>query len=730
MEKEFILDIKGMSCAACSASVQNVLEKMPGVVHASVNLATNSAVVVTNGDVGLNDLESAIDSAGFSAKPAKGAASITQTDHRFKKRQVITAFIAGMAVMYIGMAGHWNWPLPHIISMHMNPMNFALIQLVLTALVIYCGNNFFINGMRMLLRLHPNMDTLVMLGAGSAFIYSVVMTFLIPVNNNAVHSLYYESAAVVVALVLLGKYLEENSKNRAKSALSNLAGLVPKDALIIRNGEEIKVAAADVVPGEIVLCGAGTRIPVDGVVEKGQSSVDESALTGESLPVYKGPGDKVSGGTLVVDGVLQVKATGVGKNTAISQVVDLVIQAQQNKAKISRLADTISLYFVPAVTAIAVIAAVIWALNGRGADFVVNIFVSVLVVACPCALGLATPIAVMVGTGRGAQLGILYRGGDVTETAAKVNAVLFDKTGTITKGKLHVKSVRSIINETDLIKIAACAEYGATHPIGRAIEEYAEKSGVQAQEPLEVKNIPGRGVIAKSDIGQIVIGTKALMENEKITVDAQDVAGSTMVYIALDGKYIGSIALADEIRPDAKKTVELLKEKDIAVVMVTGDNEGAANVIAQEAGITDIVAHVLPGQKANVVDKYKCDGYTVAFVGDGVNDAPALATADVGISVFGGTDVAMDSSGILLMTDETSGVAKCLYLAKQVMRTIKQNLFWAFIYNCIGIPIAAGVWYAFGGPLLTPMFAGLAMALSSVCVVLNSLRLQGYKFNK
>lgn len=727
-EKEFLLDVKGMTCASCSASVQNVLEKVPGVVYANVNLATNSAIVVTDGSVIADTLESAVNAAGFSASRAKGAATVTQDDHRFKKGYIILAFIMGMIVMYIGMAGHWNWLLPSFISMHQNPLNFAIIQLILTIIVIFCGKGFFINGARALIKMHPNMDTLVMLGTGSAFIYSLVMTFLIPSDANAVHNLYYESAAVVVALVLLGKYLEENSKNRAKSALANLASLVPKDAIVIRNGEEITIAAADVKPGEIVFCATGTRIPVDGVVEKGQSGVDESALTGESLPVYKGVGDKVSGGTLVIDGVLQVKTTGVGKNTAISQVVDLVVQAQQKKAEISRLADRISLYFVPIVTIIAIISAITWVISGQNANFVVNVFVSVLVVACPCALGLATPIAVMVGTGRGAQMGILYRGGDVTELASKVNAVLFDKTGTITKGKLHVTEIYAVNDERELIEMAAAAEYGASHPIAKAIEEFAWDKGIKANEPQNIQNIAGRGVIAQTEKDKIIVGTKDLMEIEKIKIDNRYVAGSTLVYVALNGKYIGLIALADEIREDSAKTVKLLKNHGIKVVMVTGDNEEAAQVIAKQAGIEDVIAHVLPNEKANEVEKYKDKGYKVAFVGDGINDAPALATADVGISVFGGTDVAMDSSGIILMNDETTGVAASLFLAQRIMRTIKQNLFWAFIYNCIGIPIAAGVWYNVFGLLLSPMFAGLAMAMSSVCVVLNSLRLQAYKF--
>jgi len=718
-----------MSCAACSAAVQSVLDKKEGVIYASVNLATNSAVVITDGTVDAQSLIEAVDDSGYQASLAKGEATVTQDDHRFKKWEVLTAFIVGMVVMYIGMAGHWNWPLPDAVSMDANPLNFALIQLILTAVVIICGRRFFTSGFKALIKLHPNMDTLVMLGTGSAFIYSLVMTLMIGTDPHAVHSLYYESSAVVIALVLLGKYLEENSKNRAKSAITNLAGLVPKDAVVIREGKEENIPAADVKKGDIVLCGTGTRIPVDGIVESGQASVNESALTGESLPVFKEKGSKVSGGTLVTDGVLRVEAVGIGHETAISQVVRLVVQAQQKKAKISRLADRISLYFVPAVTVIAVIAAVIWAISGQDADFVINIFVSVLVVACPCALGLATPIAVMVGTGKGAQMGILYRGGDVIEAAAKIDTVLFDKTGTITKGKLHVVESKALNgDETDLLYLAASAEYGATHPIAAAINGQAKTQGISTTVPENINNIAGRGVKAETGRGEVVIGTHQLMENEGMEIDEVKIPGATLVYVALNKVYLGYIALADEIKDDAAKTISRLNREGLETVMVTGDNIEAAKVIASEAGMKEFVAQVLPDEKAGVVDKLKAEGKKTAFAGDGINDAPALATADVGISVYGGTDVAMDSSSIILMNDDTESVAKSILLARRVLRTIKQNLFWAFIYNCVGIPIAAGVWYAFGGPLLTPMFAGLAMALSSICVVTNSLRLALYKY--
>lgn len=727
MDEEYQLEIDGMFCAACSAAVQNALDKTQGVVYASVNLATNSAVVVAKEGVTPAELIDAVEATGYTAKLAKEAPKITQDEHRFQTWEIVTAFILAMIVMYIGMGGHWNWPLPEFLSYETHPLSCALWQMALTVAVMICGRHFFTNGTKALVHLHPNMDTLVTLGTGSAFIYSFVMTCMIPSDPHAVHSLYYESAAVVVALVLLGKYLEESSKNRAKGAIANLASLVPKEAIIIKDGKEIKVPADQVSVGDIVLVGPGIRIPVDGVVVEGQASVDQSTLTGESLPVFRKEGSKVSGGTLVTDGVLQIRATEVGQNTAISQVVALVLQAQQKKARISRLADRISLYFVPAVTGIAIAAAIVWACVGQDANFVLNIFVSVLVVACPCALGLATPIAVMVGTGRGAQMGILFRGGDVAENAAGIDMVLFDKTGTITKGKLHVVNVNAYNgDEGRLVRLAATAEYGASHPIGIAVQNYANFLAITPRKPDKIENVPGRGVIATLGQDRIVVGTQEFMKLEGIETHGQRTPGSTLVYVAENGVFQGVLAFADEIKADSKQTVRVLHEHHIETAMITGDNLEAAQLIANEADIRHVVAEVLPKDKAQEVAKFEEDGKKVAFVGDGVNDAPALATANVGISVFGSTDVAVDSAGIILMTDDISGVAKALLLGRKIMRIIKQNLFWAFIYNVVGIPLAAGVWYAFGGPLLSPMFAGLAMACSSVCVVLNSLRLTRY----
>ncbi|MEG1393886.1 MAG: heavy metal translocating P-type ATPase [Christensenellaceae bacterium] len=731
MQKEISFSIKGMSCASCAAAVEQVLSNSAGVIYASVNLAAGSAFVVAEDKVDENTLVDAVNHLGYTAAIARDAQMITQDEHRFKKWEIILAFVCGMIVMYIGMSAHFNWALPEIIAVNSHPMNFAWIQLILTIPVMIAGRSFFVNGMKSLIKLHPNMDTLVMLGTGSALIYSIVMTVLIPQYPHAVHSLYFESAAVVIALVLLGKYLEESSKNRAKSAISNLAELVPKDATILIDGKETIVKASEVAVGDIVLVGVGQRIAVDGIVYAGQASVDESTLTGESLPVFKQEGMAVSGGTLVTDGVLQIQATNVGKDTAISQVVKLVVQAQQKKAKISRLADKISAVFVPSVAAIAIISAVIWAIVGKDANFVINIFVSVLVVACPCALGLATPIAVMVGTGRAAQLGILFRGGDVVEIASKVDTILFDKTGTITKGKLYIVNISPLTGtEETVLKLAATAEYGATHPIAKAINEYAAFMEIESAEPNQIRNVAGRGVVASTNNGEITIGTKEFMEIENIRTSELKQDSSTLVYVAENKTLVGIISLADEIKDDADETISLLHENHLKTVMITGDNARVAEKIARQAGIVDFVANVLPEQKAQQVEKWRKKGKIVAFVGDGVNDAPALATADVGISAFGGTDVAADSSGIILMRDDTQSIAQSILLSKKIMRIIKQNLFWAFIYNIIGIPIAAGVWFAFGGPTLTPMFAGLAMAFSSVCVVLNSLRLSAYNRKK
>lgn len=737
--KHVKINVQGMTCAACSASVERALRRVDGVVQATVNLATNSATVLCDPSVSPEHLVEVVNKTGFTAALADEDEVNVALTHTISKKRLITALICGAVVLYIGMSHMLpvRLPLPAIIDDRVNPLNFALIQLVFTVPVLICGRNFFINGMKNLIKRHPNMDSLVMIGTTTAFLYSLYNTFTIVQGNaHGAHNLYYESAAVVVALVLLGKFLEENSKNSAKKAINSLVSMIPNTAILLKDGQEVEVPAKQVRVKNIVLVKPGTRIPVDGTVLSGQASVDESMLTGESLPVYKEVGSHVSGGTICKDGMLQIEATGVGGNTAISQVLRLVTEAQERKAPAARLADKISGIFVPTVVSIAIITSILWAISGKELAFVLNNFVAVLVVACPCALGLATPIAVIAGTGRGANLGILYRGGDVIETAAGVNTVIFDKTGTITYGKLKTAAVTPAkgIEELELLGYCASAESGSEHPIAAAILDRAQQDGITVIRPESTQSIPGRGIIAKVDGKTVIAGTMALMELEKIEIpeneDTTVLPGCTAIYVALDANYIGMISLSDTIRPDARDAIAQLNAMGIETVMITGDNEGAAKLIAKEAGIASVRAQVLPQDKHQAVEEFKKQGRIVAMVGDGINDAPALAGANVGIALSSGTDVAAESSGIILMREDLHAVLDSLKLSRKTMQIIRQNLFWAFIYNMIGIPIAAGLLVLFGGPAFSPVFGGAAMAFSSVSVVSNSLRLTRYQPNK
>ncbi len=734
MDKNIIrLSIDGMTCAACSASVERALNRKSGVDSAVVNLATNTATIYSDGSITEQQLITAVEKAGFGAEIAKD--SIEQDKFRISTTQLVVALLFGGLELYIGMSHMLPipLPLPDIISMEHNAVNFALVQLVLTVIVLVAGAKFFVSGIKNIIARHPNMDSLVAIGTGTAFIYSIYNTILVIGGSaHSAHNLYYESAAVVVALVLLGKYLEERSKSAAKKAITALASMLPGTAIVERNGDEMEIASKQVKKGDIVIVKPGLRIAVDGTVVSGEAAVDESMLTGESLPVFKEVDSKVSGGTVCKDGYLKITATGIGNNTAIAQVLRLVTEAQERKAPAARLADKISGVFVPSVVAIAILSSIIWLIAGKDFEFVMNIFVSVLVVACPCALGLATPIAVMAGSGRGATLGILYRGGDVIEAAAKIKTVFFDKTGTITHGKLRVDKVITYgIDEQELLYLAGCAEKGSEHPIAIAVVEHVEKQGMAMVAPQTLRAYAGRGMFAVVDNKEILAGTAALMELENVAIPATELEkipqGCTAMYIAVDGEYRGFIALSDSIREDAQKTVARLADMGIETGMITGDNASVANMIASQAGIKRVRAQVLPQDKSAEVESVRAEGNGVAMVGDGINDAPALAAADVGIAVHGGTDAAAESSGIILMRSDIGAVADALLLSRKTMRIIRENLFWAFIYNCVGIPIAAGVLFAFGGPLLTPAFAGGAMALSSVSVVTNSLRLSKYK---
>ena len=582
------------------------------------------------------------------------------------------------------------------------------------------------------------MDTLVAIGTGSAFLYSLyALVQIAGGDHEAVMSLYFESAAVVVTLVMLGKYLEAVSKGKTSEAIKKLMNLRPETAVVLDDkGEEKEIPLDWLEPGMTVLVKPGASIPVDGEVVDGVSSVDESMLTGESLPVEKAAGSAVTGGSINGEGLLKFKVTKVGKDTALSKIIQLVEDAQGKKAPIAKLADVVSGWFVPIVLAIAVIAAGGWAIAGKDFSFVLNVFVSVLVIACPCALGLATPTAIMVGTGKGAELGILIKGGEALETVHKVDTVVLDKTGTITEGKPQLTDLKVYggWKQDELLRVVAAAEKGSEHPIARAVIAAAEERHLEAPAPDSFRAVPGRGIDAVVGGKRILAGNKKLMEEENIDLAQAETdgpslsgRGRTLLYIAAEGKLCGLLAAADKVKPTSREAIDRMKGMGIEVVMLTGDNKETAGVIAGEVGVDRVLADVLPEDKSNQVRLLQEAGKKVAMVGDGINDAPALAQAEVGLAIGTGTDVAVESADIVLMRGDLNEVPTAIALSRATIRNIKENLFWAFVYNSAGIPFAAGLFYLFGGPLLSPMFAGAAMAFSSVCVVGNALRLKRFK---
>lgn len=747
--KKIELGVEGMTCSACSAAVERALKKLDGVSFAGVNLTTNRATVEYDpAVVKLSNIKDAITGAGYTPREIQEE---TANDQETEKRQkalrnmrtrLIVAIIFSIPILYIAMSHMFpqlNAPLPEFMSSHDFPLVFALVQLVLTLPVMIAGSRFFKVGLKTLFKGAPNMDSLVAIGTGSAFVYSVYATVQIYLGEFMFSaSLYFESAAVVITLVMLGKYFEAVSKGKTSEAIKKLMGLKPKTAIIIKDGSEMEVPLDEVAVGDVVLLRPGSSVPVDGVVLDGISSVDESMLTGESLPVEKQPGQPVTGGSINGEGLIKFQATRVGADTALSKIIKLVEEAQGKKAPIAKLADVISGYFVPAVLIIAFTAAVIWALTGRDFNFVLNIFVTVLVIACPCALGLATPTAIMVGTGKGAELGILIKGGEALETTHKIKAVVLDKTGTITEGKPVLTDVKyyGAADVTQALTLCASAERGSEHPIARAIVQGALDRGISLIEPDTFKAVPGRGIDAVVLGRRVLAGNVLLMQENGIDAaaavqDAESLsgAGRTLMYVAVDGKLEALMAAADTVKPGSKKAVGQLKAMGIDVYMITGDNKNTAAAIAKEVEITNVLSDVLPQDKAGQVKILQGKGLKVAMVGDGINDAPALVQADVGMAIGTGTDVAVESADVVLMRGDLQEVPVAIALSRATIRNIRQNLFWAFIYNMVGIPLAAGVLFAFGGPLLTPIFAGGAMALSSVSVVSNALRLKRFKIN-
>ncbi len=752
-KKKIELKIGGMTCAACAKAVERVTKKLDGVENSTVNIATEKAnIEYDTSKVTVSQIKGAIEKAGYSIIEEKKD-SIVDEDKLRKEKERKTLFLKfiiavgfSIPLFYIAMGPMISkpfgpWPVPIIIDPMINPLNYALIQIILVIPVMGAGYRFYINGFKSLINKNPNMDTLVAIGTSAAFIYSVYTTFKISTITMEVghghHQLYFESAGIIIALILLGKYLESRSKGKTGEAIKKLMGLQPKTALIVKGDSEIEIPIDEVEEGDIIIVKPGSKIPVDGVVVEGHTSVDESMLTGESIPVEKNIGDNVTGASINKNGLIKFRAEKVGSDTTLAQIIKLVEDAQGKKAPIAALADTVSGYFVPVVIIIALLSATLWfVLGNKDLEFVLTIFISVLVIACPCALGLATPTAIMVGTGKGAENGILIKGGEALELAHKVDTVIFDKTGTITEGKPTVTDILTTnnIDKDYLLSLAASAEKGSEHPLGEAIVRFGEEKNIEFKKVENFKAIPGHGIEVNIDGKIVLLGNKKLMNDKAIVLEdlefkSDELAsiGKTPMYIAIDNTLGGIIAVADTVKENSKKAIEKLHEMGIKVAMVTGDNKKTANAIAKEVGIDIVVSEVLPKDKSNEVKKLQSNGSFVAMVGDGINDAPALAQADIGIAIGSGTDVAMESADIVLMKSDLMDVPTAIKLSNETIRNIKQNLFWAFGYNTIGIPIAAGLLYIFGGPLLNPMFAAAAMSLSSVSVVTNALRLKNFK---
>lgn len=738
--------IKGMTCASCSSAVERVTRKMEGVSESNVNLATNRMTITyEERSVTPQDIMDRVERAGFEASPEedKGKDQTREEEeelqegHRRMKRRLIGAICLAIPLLYVSM-GHMvpiPMPLPSVIDMHEAPFNFALTQLILTVCILICGRKFYIVGFKTLFRGHPNMDSLVAIGTGSAFIYSLVMTVMIPSDPSAVHNLYYESSAVVVTLVMLGKYMESKSKGKTSEAIKKMMELAPDTAVRLVDGKEEQVQIDQIAVGDILLIRPGSRVPLDGKVVGGNSSVDESMLTGESIPVEKDLDDLVIGGSLNYNGSLQVEVTHTGSDTTLSKIIKLMEEAQGRKAPISKLADRVAGYFVPTVLVIAVLAAVIWALTGQELAFVLTVFVSVLVIACPCALGLATPTAIMVGTGLGATHGILIKSGEALEIAHKVDTVVLDKTGTVTLGQPRVvRIVSRNLSKEKLLEIAAACEVPSEHPLGQAIVREAAEQDLKLEKAEDFQSVTGQGIRASYQGQTILVGNARMMEAAGVDIaileaESESAAekGQTPMYVVADQVLEGFISVADTVKENSAEAISQIKGLGVQVYMLTGDHQKTADHIGSLVHVDHVIAQVMPGDKAAVVQKLQDEGKRVMMVGDGINDAPALAQADVGVAIGSGSDIAIESGDIVLMKSDLMDVYRAIRLSKGTIRNIKQNLFWAFIFNSLGIPVAAGVLHAFGGPLLNPIFAGLAMSFSSVFVVSNALRLKTLK---
>ncbi|MFV0527566.1 MAG: heavy metal translocating P-type ATPase [Lachnospiraceae bacterium] len=741
------IPIGGMTCAACAQRVEKAVGKMEGVPEVSVNFATEKATITYDPKVvRISDIKSTIEKAGYKALESTGINAADEDRLRKQKetRVLWTKFIISavfsIPLLYIAMAPMISFvklPFPEAIAPMNYPLIYALLELILVIPVLCVGNKFYSVGFKALWQRSPNMDSLIAIGTSAAVIYSAYNTWQIATGHfMAVDSLYYETAGIIITLILLGKSLEAVSKGRTSEAIKKLMGLAPKTALLLVNGEEKEVPIDEVEIGDIIIVKPGAKIPVDGTVLEGHTAVDESMLTGESMPVDKKAGDPVYAASLNTNGTMQFRADKVGSDTALAQIIKLVEDAQGSKAPIAQMADIVSGYFVPIVCGIALLAGIAWLISTRDLEFALTIFISVLVIACPCALGLATPTAIMVGTGKGAEHGILIKGGEALETAHKINTIVFDKTGTITEGKPTVTDiiVTPAVTADHLLLITAAAEKNSEHPLGQAIVQDAQQKGMAIPKTESFTSITGRGIEAHLEGQTILAGNRKLMLESNIALESLQAEsdrlaeeGKTPMYIAVDGSLSGIIAVADVVKESSRAAIARLHQMGIEVAMITGDNKKTAAAIAGQVGIDRVLSEVLPQDKSAEVLKLQEEGKIVAMVGDGINDAPALAQSDIGIAIGSGTDVAIESADIVLMKSDLMDVPAAIELSKKTIRNIKQNLFWAFAYNTVGIPIAAGALHLFGGPLLNPIFAAAAMSLSSVSVLTNALRLKRFK---
>ena len=733
--------VTGMSCAACANAVEKVLNKNTNI-SASVNIATEKLnIEYDEKKYDFDKIREIVESAGYGLvedMTEDKKLELYQEKITSLKNRLILAVVFAVPLLYISMGHMLGAALPEFLNPKINPLNFALAQFVLTLPIIYAGRDFFSHGFKNLVRKAPTMDSLIAIGATAAVFYGIYATFrIVTVDPEAHMDLYYESAGTIITLILFGKLMEAKTKGQTSSAIKKLIGLQPKKAKIIENGAEKEVLIEKLKVGDIVIVKPGEKIAVDGRIVEGATSVDESMLTGESLPVSKKVGDKVVGGSINKNGSIRFEATEIGKNTVLSQIIKLVEEAQGSKAPISRMADIVAAYFVPIVIVIAIITGIAWFLSGSGLVTALSFFIAVLVIACPCALGLATPTSIMVGTGKGAENGILIKSGEALETAHKIKTVVFDKTGTITKGKPVLTDLIAYgnYNENELLKIAASVENDSEHPLAEAIVNETKEKNIEIKPYEKFRAMPGYGIRATFEDKEVQIGNRKLMENRRINVeisqkdyDILSNEGKTPMYISIDNELAGLVAVADVIKETSNEAIEKLKKMGIKTIMLTGDNEKTAKFIAKQVGIDDVISEVLPYQKSQKVKELQEKDEFVAMVGDGINDSPALAQANVGIAIGNGTDVAIESADIVLIKNDLRDVAGAIALSKATITNIKENLFWAFFYNVLGIPFAAGIFYAFfNGPKLDPMIAAFAMSFSSVSVLGNALRLKFFK---